>query len=218
MSERGKVTRREVLRNAGVVGAVAAVPGLLPVSNAAAQGAAYQQLTAPEAKLLEAIVDRLIPADVSGPGALEAGVVRYIDRALADALATNRAAYSAGLTALNAYASATRGKPFLELGPRDQDSVLIDCETGAATGFVGSSAQFFGMVLSHTRQGMFGDPHYGGNQNFVGWDLLGYPGVRVGVSAADQTALEAGKLAAVRRSAYDYGGFHQDSDETSHGR
>jgi len=218
MSERGKVTRRDMLRNAGVVGAAAAVPGLLPIATVTAQAIPYKQLTAAEGKLLEAIVDRLIPADTSGPGALEAGVVRYIDGALADALSTSRAAYTAGLAALDRYANATRGKPFADLAPRDQDSVLIDCETGAATGFTGSSAQFFGMLLNHTRQGMFGDPHYGGNQNFVGWDLLGYPGVRVGVSAADQSALEAGKLAPVRRSAYDYGGFHQDSDETTHGR
>ena len=58
--------------------------------------------------------------------------------------------------------------------------MLIDVETGSATGsgagFAGSSAQFFAMVLNHTRQGTFGDPYYGGNANFVGWDLLGYPG------------------------------------------
>ena len=61
--------------------------------------------------------------------------------------------------------------------------MLIDVETGAATGFTGSSAQFFALVLNHTRQGMFGDPYYGGNANFVGWDLLGYPGVRTMVTA-----------------------------------
>ena len=39
-------------------------------------------------------------------------------------------------------------------------------------------------------------PYYGGNANFVGWDLLGYPGVRTMVTAADQKALEAGQLEA----------------------
>ena len=34
------------------------------------------------------------------------------------------------------------------------------------------------MVRTHTLQGTFGDPYYGGNANFVGWDLIGYPGVR----------------------------------------
>jgi hypothetical protein len=101
----------------------------------------------------------------------------------------------------------SRGKAFADLSPIDQDSVLIDVETGAATGsgagFAGSSAQFFAMVLNHTRQGTFGDPYYGGNANFVGWDLLGYPGVRTNVSAADQQALERNQLKPSRRSAYD---------------
>ena len=86
----------------------------------------------------------------------------------------------------------SRGKPFVELSPTDQDSVLIDVESGAATGsgagFTGNSAAFFTMVKSHTWQGTFGDPYYGGNANFVGWDLIGYPGVRTMVTPADQTS------------------------------
>jgi hypothetical protein len=79
---------------------------------------------------------------------------------------------------------------------------LIDVETGAATGFTGSSAVFFAMVRSHTLQGTFGDPYYGGNANFVGWDLIGYPGVRTNVSADDQRL--GVTLAPNHRSAYDY--------------
>ena len=74
-------------------------------------------------------------------------------------------------------------------------------ETGAATGFTGSSAAFFAMVRSHTLQGTFGDPFYGGNANFVGWDLIGYPGVRTNVSAEEQRL--GAKLAANHRSAYE---------------
>jgi hypothetical protein len=85
--------------------------------------------------------------------------------------------------------------------------VLIDVETGAATGFIGSSAAFFALVLSHTHQGTFGDPYYGGNANFVGWDLIGYPGIRTMVSAADQQTLEKNTLKANHKSAYDYESF-----------
>lgn len=81
------------------------------------------------------------------------------------------------------------------------DSVLIDVETGAATGFPGSSAAFFGMLRTHTLQGTFGDPFYGGNANFVGWDLIGYPGVRTNVSADDQRL--GAKLTPNHKSAYD---------------
>jgi hypothetical protein len=33
---------------------------------------------------------------------------------------------------------------------------------------------------------MFGDPIYGGNKKFAGWDLIGYPGVRMPVPAKYQ--------------------------------
>jgi gluconate 2-dehydrogenase gamma chain len=212
------ITRRDILKGAGAAAAavsgVVAVPGtaapgtLAPsTAPAAAQAAALEALTAQEADLLDLITARLIPTDAVGPGAREAGVVRYIDRALGGALAGSRDAYRSGLSAFDRYCRMSRGKPFAELTPIDQESVLIDVETGAATGsgagFAGSSAQFFAMVLNHTRQGMFGDPYYGGNANFVGWDLLGYPGVRTQVTAADQQALERNQLKPNHRSAYD---------------
>lgn len=217
------ISRRDLLRNVGLAGAAAvAAPGLaIPADaqgrTAGAPGAAVpgqaataaprrealEHLTAAESDLLEAVVDRLIPADELGPGAKEARVVHYIDRALGSALANSRQAYASGLAALDKYATASRGKGFLELPPHDQDSVLIDVETGGATGFTGSSAQFFTMVLGHTRQGMFSDPYYGGNANFIGWDLLGYPGVRTNVRPEDQKAYEAGTLQPNHRSAYD---------------
>ena len=157
--------------------------------------------------VLEAIVARLIPTDANGPGATEARAARYIDRALAGVLSSSRQAYTSGLAALDAYAQSSRGKPFAQLSPTDQDSVLVDVETGAATGFSGSSAAFFNTVLNHTHQGTFGDPHYGGNQNFVGWDLLGYPGVRTMVTTTDQKSLEAHQLKPNHKSAYDYNVF-----------
>ena len=170
-----------------------------------------ESLTAQEAELMDAIVARLIPTDENGPGAIEAHAVHYIDRALGGALAASRQTYTAGLAALDRYAQSSRGAPFTKLSPTDQDSVLIDVETGAATGFTGSSAAFFAMVLSHTHQGTFGDPYYGGNANWVGWDLLGYPGVRTVVSASDQHALESGQLRSNHKSAYEYESFTKAS-------
>ena len=75
----------------------------------------------------------------------------------------------------------------------------------------GSSAAFFAMVRAHTWQGTFGDPYYGGNRNFVGWDLLGYPGVRTAVTADDQ---RLGVVPApLRRSAYDTDMFNKATAE-----
>ena len=223
-------TRRDLLKGAGLVGAAAvslSADLLTPAEAAAATAGqatrsaaaapareAFEHLTAAEADLLEAVVARLIPNDALGPGAKEARAAHYIDRALGGALASSRQAYAAGLAAVDRYARISRGKPFLELSATDQDSVLIDVEAGSATGtpganFTGSSTQFFAMVLTHTRQGTFGDPYYGGNANFIGWDLLQYPGVRTMVTAVDQQNMEKSQLKPNHKSAYDYEGFNK---------
>ena len=225
------ISRRALLRNAGAVGAAAAagsvgLAGSPETSASAGQpaGAAplrvtYEHLTAEEAELLEAIADHLIPSDEHGPGAREARAVVYIDRALGGALSGSHDRYRSGLSAFDRYCRASRGAPFLELSQRDQVSALIDVEigsaTGAGTGFIGSSAAFFGMIRSHVWQGTFGDPYYGGNADFIGWDLLGYPGVRTRVTEADQRRLEAGELRPTHRSAYDWETFNKASTRLS---
>ena len=184
--------------------------------NAAAAAARepLENLTATEADLLDAIVARLIPTDANGPGATEARAVHYIDRALGGPLASSRQAYTSGLAALDRYAQSSHGKPFAELAPADQDAVLMEVESGKAAGFSGGSAAFFALILGHTHQGTFGDPYYGGNANFVGWDLIGYPGVRTMVTAADQQRLEKGELKTNHKSAYDYDAFTKASGKT----
>jgi gluconate 2-dehydrogenase gamma chain len=190
------ISRRDLLKAAAIV----------PFARGFQSGARppLENLNATEMELLDAIAARLIPSDANGPGAIEAMATHYIDRALGGALASSRAAYTSGLAALDRYARSSRGAPFTQLSPTDQDSVLIDVETGAATGFTGSSAAFFAMVLGHTHQGTFGDPYYGGNANFVGWDLINYPGVRTMVSAAEQQSLESKTMKPNHKSAYEY--------------
>jgi gluconate 2-dehydrogenase gamma chain len=215
------LTRRDLLKAAGAAGAAAltppgiaaavAQPTSLPVLPVASTSAPLMNLTAAETEILSAMVDRLIPSDETGPGALEAGALRFIDRALSEAESASAAAYRAGLAALDRYSQYSRGAAFVDLSERDRDSVLIDVQTGAATGagtgFEGSSAGFFNMVKDHTWQGTFGDPQYGGNANFVGWDLIRYPGVRLRVTDEEQRMLEAEELEPSRRSAYDFGQF-----------
>jgi gluconate 2-dehydrogenase gamma chain len=212
------LSRREWLKRAGLLGAAAAArPPAAAVSATAppapvVSGAAaavvrepLETLTAAEADILDAVVARLIPTDASGPGATEARAAHYIDRALGGALASSREAYAAGLAALDAYARSSRGSPFAQLSPADQDLVLTDLESGVATGFGSNSTIFFELVRNHTIQGTFCDPHYGGNANFVGWDLIGYPGVRTAVAPDEQkTGIT---LKPNHRSAYDYGMF-----------
>ena len=213
------ISRRDLLKRAAAIGAVSAagaaeagpqirddVDASRPFQGrdaAAVRREPLENLTAAEMDILDAVVARLIPSDANGPGATEARATHYIDRALGGALASSRAAYTSGLAALDQYARSSRGAAFTRLSATDQDSVLIDVETGAARGFTGSSAAFFALVLTHTHQGTFGDPYYGGNANFVGWDLIAYPGVRTTVTAADQQQLEQHALKTNRKSAYD---------------
>lgn len=208
------LTRRDLLKLAGAAGAAATTGAEPREASAASQRGRVpakpareplRALTAHEADLLDRIAELLIPSDGQGPGATEAMAVRYIDRSLAGALRDQREAYRAGLAALERYARQSRGAPFLQLTETHQISLLIDVESGTATGanvgFDGSSAQFFALLRGHVWQGTFGDPVYGGNANFVGWDLLGYPGVRTFVGPAEQRLTSPPTR--VRGSAYD---------------
>jgi gluconate 2-dehydrogenase gamma chain len=174
-----------------------AQPHVAPI--APPQLEALESLTALEADTLLSIVARLIPADENGPGAAEAGAAHYIDRALSGPLRGSRDAYAAGLAALDAYALAAKGATFVKLSADQQDAILTDLEKNAASGFSPDAATFFSLVRTHTIQGMFCDPYYGGNANFIGWDLVGYPGIRMAVGANEQGAKAP---QAVRKSAY----------------
>ena len=200
----GGFSRRELLKRVGIVGAVTALPlsVIVPTQASESPQEPFEILTAAESDTLEAIVGRLIPADENGPGAAEARAAHYIDRALTGPLASSRIAYSSGLEALNRYAVTSRGAPFTELATSDQDAVLSDMESNAATGFTPDSSAFFNLLRTHTIEGTFCDPYYGGNANFVGWDLIGYPGVRT-IVTPDQQRMDDSPTPN-HRSAYDY--------------
>jgi len=205
------ISRRELLKRAGVVGAAAMVPAAVhnpPPGDlafgppqAASVREPLEHLTALESDVLEAVVERLIPSDAHGPGAKEARAARYIDRALGGALASSRPAYVAGLAAVEQAAQSSRGKAFKDLPPGEQDAILSSFESGTVQGYAGAAA-FFALVRAHTLQGTFCDPYYGGNAGFVGWELIGYPGVRTLVTPDDQRL--GAEVAFNHKSAYDY--------------
>ena len=182
------LSRRAFLRRAGVVGAAAAVPAGVFASEVATAPARerLETFTAAEADTVDAMLGRLIPADANGPGAIEARVLRYVDRALSGDLAGSRPAYTSGVAATNAYARSRFGDEFADLTPAQQDTILDEMERNVATGFSPSSRAFFDLVREHALQGMFGDPVHGGNADFIGWDLIGFYGVKLEVTAAEQ--------------------------------
>ena len=145
-----------------------------------------------DAATVAAFTERLMPGAPGKPGARDAGVLNYIDLALACAYSDLQDFYRRGLTALDAHCRTTYSKPFAQLTAAQQDEVITALEGGKATGFTWPSAQaFFNTVRTHTMEGMFADPVYGGNKDFAGWVLVGFPGAQPLFSPADLQSRDA---------------------------
>lgn len=172
-----RIARRDVLAAAAIIPVTAIKSAAQPTGSV---------FSAKQKRCLEAFANRLVPADELGPGAVECGVVEYIDRSLADPAVGGKAAILAGIDAVDAFAIGSQGAPLADLPPDKRDAVLTAMEKDAATGFATGSAAFFAIIRRLTLEGMFCDPSWGGNRNFAGWDLIRYPGPRLAVSADDQ--------------------------------
>ncbi len=135
-------------------------------------------LNAHEARTAATIFERLFPADESGPGASQIGVLAYVDLALAGAYHDKAEAYRVGLAALDRAAVGRHDARFADCGTGQQDALLADLERGALPDFrVPPQGEFFDMLRAHLQEGLFADPAYGGNRDRSGWRLLGHTGV-----------------------------------------
>jgi len=170
-----ELTRRTFLQGSGtLVGSTlmrAGVPAFTAVSQAACsardEGAAFENITDAEARELLAIASRILPT-TDTPGAREAGVIWFFDKTygsvFADYLAGDRnmlAEFQAGVAA--AYPGA---RLFSDLDESDQDSYLTSRQ----------DTEFFESVRFKTLAGVFGMNSWGGNQDDVGWKLVGMDG------------------------------------------
>src|SRR6266478_2340066 len=73
-----------------------------------------------EARTVEAVVARVIPSEPNAPGAREAGVVIYIDRAVAGYFRDHQALYRAGIQELNEFSGGWCGAVFADLSEEQQ--------------------------------------------------------------------------------------------------
>jgi len=139
--------------------------------NRSGASSSWTALTDSEARTLEAACAQLIPAD-QDPGAKEAGVVVYIDTQLSRSFRRHRKAYRQGLAGIDTASVARFGKSFPDLTGTQQVEILNSVEE--------KDRQFFDLLLSHARQGFYGDPRHGGNRNMASWKMVGlsFPPVR----------------------------------------
>lgn len=125
----------------------------------------FRVLTPAEAAELAAVAERIMPT-TDTPGAREAGVIYFIDQALATFDKAQLPDVKRGVAELRRRAA--RRKPgarsFAELPAVDQDAILVAMEKG----------DFFQGMRYATMVGMFADPKYGGNRDAVGWKLIGF--------------------------------------------
>ncbi len=114
---------------------------------------------------IEAIVAQIIPSDGT-PGAREAGVIYFIDRALATFDQDKRELYRKGLPE----AQARRAEMF----PGSRSIAGLTSEQQVALLKAIENTEFFEQVRTHAILGFFGSPKHGGNRNLVGWKLIGF--------------------------------------------
>jgi gluconate 2-dehydrogenase gamma chain len=165
--------RRAFLRAASAAGVAWAGADLFHVEEAlgwAAQqvqsgGGELKAFTRPEADVIDAITSRILPSVDGRPGAREAGVLYFIDRALSTFNAGQKKQYADGIADLNRRAGRkSRGTAsFAALTPGQQDDVLRAIE----------KTPFFQAVHFDTICGTFALPTWGGNRDHAGWRVIG---------------------------------------------
>jgi gluconate 2-dehydrogenase gamma chain len=176
-----ELSRREFFLHSGLYGGSLWMLLNMPrprAVRAAQESTLREVLDEAQWKTVEAMTGRIIPTDHE-PGAIEAGCVNFIDKALAHEDAKAKPLYERGLVALDLVAKKKFGKPFVELEPKEQDELLAALESGKADGWPSggvSAAEFFATVRAHTVIGFLADPKYGGNRGYAGWKVVGYPG------------------------------------------
>jgi gluconate 2-dehydrogenase gamma chain len=203
----GSESRRDFLRSAFAVGITAAAT-VIPVDQIHASTGKKPPADSArplvffrpeEAQFLAAAVDRFIPPDDEWPGAVDAGVVEYIDQQMAGKWGSAGYMYWHGpfkegtpsqgyqlpftpaelfrraVAAINEHFAA-QGKAFHLLAPEEQDQYLQMLLANGTTLNNVPSRIFADFLLQHTIEGFFADPIYGGNKNMAGWRMLGFPG------------------------------------------
>jgi gluconate 2-dehydrogenase gamma chain len=161
-------TRRRWLSQCVGIAALAEVAAAQQHAHEAVQSATpptFQTLDPATALEIDAIVSQIVPS-TDGPGAHEAGVIYFIDRALATFDASLREAYHAGMGRVQQKRKEmfSASASVAELSSEQQIQLIHAIE----------HTEFFELLRTHTMYGFLGNPSYGGNRNHIGWKLIGF--------------------------------------------
>jgi len=182
--------RRDFLQMlSGYVGAgwlAANWPAMVSAAEHAHQAAkssnpALEVLTSEQARELDALTSCLIPTD-DMPGAHEAGVVYFIDRALKTYSSESLPTYQKGLEAVQKYTAENFPgvARFSEASEEQKLKILTDLSAESdlqkgvpRRGLPAGSTDFLRTLRFDTICGFLVDPEGGGNRNFAGWKAIG---------------------------------------------
>lgn len=164
------LSRRGFLSATGSLTAATYLRTLVPAVAAIAQAACsarddeapFAVLGDNEARDFAAIAARIMPT-TDTPGATEAGVIYFIDRAFAKEMNGQLEFAREQLSEFNIALGEAR---FADLNDYDQDEFLQGKQ----------SSPLFNMMWNLTMYGFFSMPKHGGNKGKVGWDLIGFEG------------------------------------------
>lgn len=165
------LTRRLFLQgSAGAAFARTGLAGLLAIAESACtardESAAFATLSVDEAREFEAIAARILPT-TDTPGAREAGVIWFMDKAFGSFGAEFYAGAKTGLAEFQSAIAASfpGAQKFSDLDEADQDRYLQTQQ----------DSEFFRLMRTSTILGFFSMNKYGGNRDDIGWKLLGLP-------------------------------------------
>lgn len=168
------IDRREFIKHSGIAvgGTMLFWSGCKSKSNEQ-----WLFLTEAEAQTVIAMSSRVIPTD-DMPGAVEAGVVHFIDQQLVGYHKRWSLVYREGLKGIEKISTTLHSKGFSKLLPEQMDSLLEQVEEGSIANDLnpgGTVTRFFNLFIDHCMQGFYGDPRHGGNREWVSYQMLDLP-------------------------------------------
>ncbi|MFD2167213.1 gluconate 2-dehydrogenase subunit 3 family protein [Thalassotalea euphylliae] len=162
-----KLTRRQALKSAAGVSAIAAMP--LPMTALATSTLDSLKKSDPWLTL-DAVLNHLLPSSESGPGAQDIQALAYlynvVDEQPLDS--EEKAFIEKGVGWLNGFSNSQLNKPFVELSTQDKETILRKI-SGSRAGH-----NWINTLINYLYEAMLSPPAYGGNPNGIGWKWLNH--------------------------------------------